>query len=129
MPNRFLEVVINPERRESFAERVRMMSGYKMRRAMVNRTVLGSDFECKNQEFTSQAIANRRFRRRKITPLMRWQFKVDMLRMMTNIRNMRPSIDNRPPETPSIIVMHRNRQQVEEGKFVCLQLPMFFFAL
>lgn len=96
---------------------------------MVNRTVLGSDFECKNQEFTSQAIANRRFRRRKITPLMRWQFKVDMLRMMTNIRNMRPSIDNRPPETPSIIVMHRNRQQVEEGKFVCLQLPMFFFAL
>lgn len=91
-----------------------------MRRHMVKRTVLGSDFEYKNPEFSSQAVANRRIRRRRMTPLMKWQFGNEMLRMMVNIRNMRPSIDNRPPETPSISVMHRNRQQVEESKFIGL---------
>jgi hypothetical protein len=85
---------------------------------MVNRTVIASDFDYKNAEFSSQAVANRRLRRRRITPLMKWQFAHEMLRMMATIRNMRPSIDNVTPETPSIHIMHRNRQIVEESKYI-----------
>ncbi|CAM6086478.1 unnamed protein product [Calypogeia fissa] len=97
-------------------------SGFKITRTMVKRPALGSDFEYKNSEFSSLAIANRRFRRRRITPLMRWQFAQELLRMMGNIRNMRPSIDNRPPETPSIAVMHRNRQQIEESRLRVIEI-------
>ncbi|CAM6109669.1 unnamed protein product [Calypogeia fissa] len=79
-----------------------------------SRTVLGSDFEYRNSEFTSQAIGNRQKRQQRITPIMKWEFLKDTHKMMANIRTMKPVVDSGPPKRRNVAQSRRYREEHEQ---------------
>lgn len=83
-----------------------------------NRTVLGSDFEYRNSEFTSQAIGNRQKRHQRITPIMKWEFQKDTLKMMSKIRSIKPVVDSGPPKRRNVAQSRRYREEHEQSELL-----------